>query len=247
MLVLDQLLTDAFDASNTNLSGTLDDIFCIADNPNPVSVSGADCGGSVPQVECSCCTLCCDDSTGDCSVELPQVCAIAAQKVAMEAIVGEGNETSSSVCDCTEDGTSFSCTDPDCKSCSEDGSVCGINSDYGFTFGEDGYIVSYNMSFQYVKGRNETVTFHGFVETFDCVVHVNGQQCSGCTTFACNDGSFGLFVDCNNIIPGPGGLYDTCRESHEDGGVLEVFHMYFTESFTGCSPALEPYEKLAHT
>ena len=239
------IFAETFDVSSNNITGTFDGLFCNTDNNrSAISVLGADCGGLDPKVDCSCCTLCCDAPTGNCTIDLPLACENAAEAMASGEIFGASSEVPTGDCDCTDDGTSFSCTDIVCESCSEDESVCGVNTDYGFRLGDDARFVSYTSSFQYTKGRNETVTLDASLETLDCSVRVDGQDCSACAWFLCLDDSLGLFVDCNNIIPGRSGLYDTCQGLHEEGGPFEVYNMYFTNSFTGCIPTLSPFDKL---
>ena len=58
---------------------------------------GADCGGLDPQVDCSCCTLCCDEDTGDCSIDVPRVCEIAAETMTTGESFGCGDGTNEGV------------------------------------------------------------------------------------------------------------------------------------------------------
>ena len=190
---------------------------------------------------CSCCSSCCDDSTGECELNLQHVCDIAAQNMAIGDVFDEGDTDHQSVCDCTEEGTSFTCTDSICQSCTEDGTICGINTDYGHGLDEGGNIISYKTSFQYVKGRNETVTIEkSKMDDVGCRVKVDGEECASCSMFSCADNAVGVQADCTNVVEDEDAVHSTCTGLHDEGGVLEVFHMFFSDSFSGCRPTLQP-------
>ena len=257
------MATEIVDVSSNAISGTLDDSFCNnrdGSESNLISVLGADCGGFLPEVNCSCCTLCCDDVSGTCDVDLVQICQVSAQTMAIGKVFGNGNGNGNDVtsennlpvvCDCQEDGKSFSCSDWECQSCStkHDGNViCGVNMDYGYQFSDEGDIVAYSTSFQYTVGRNELVHMHRSLENpLQCRVEVNGHKCSDCGVYYCLDDSIGLRIDCSNVaveqdgVEHSGGQYDTCSDLHDEGGVLEVLDMFFVETYTGCRPVLEAF------
>ena len=59
-----------FDVSETSITGSLDTLFCPGASASLVELV-ADCGGSLPEVTCSCCTDCCEDASGDCQPNTP--------------------------------------------------------------------------------------------------------------------------------------------------------------------------------
>ena len=237
------IIAGVADFSNTSISGTFDTALCNRTDGTGISFLGADCGRTTPEVDCSCCTYCCDGSTGDCEGRLLQICEVSASRMALGEVFEKGSTQHESDCTCTEDGSSFSCVGSQCQSCSLNGTICGDNMDYGYSFGEDGEIVSFTTSFQYVKGRTEKIRLESSKNTTsaECRVYVDDEECSVCQVFRCADEAEGLYVDCTNIVGGDGGFYATCTGAHEEGGVFEVFDMFYRDVFTGCRPTLEPF------
>ncbi len=52
---------------NNQFNGSLDSIFCSQDQLLSLQNIEADCKGSTPEIECTCCTLCCDADGVDCT------------------------------------------------------------------------------------------------------------------------------------------------------------------------------------
>jgi Leucine-rich repeat (LRR) protein len=99
-----------------SLTGSLDDVFCQQPTVVLLSKVDADCGGADPQVECTCCTTCCDSSSGNCTTNKEAVCLV--EKSWHEQPDGpEYHEAAGTVCECTTTGsednatTTLSCRD----------------------------------------------------------------------------------------------------------------------------------------
>ena len=213
--------------SNTSITGTLDIGFC---NPitnttnNNIVLIHADCGGPLPEIECSCCTTCCDDDSGECTWDIPRLC----QNVEDRYIELLGDVD----CACDEESAKLTCNFlDDCPTCNEDGTVCGRSTDFGYDFIDDYFTIITN-SFTYDKGRNDTVTWLGNDVELICEVEVNGELCNSCSFSYCPDGFNGLFMDCSNIVEGNSGVYDSC--GIYVGGVFDVFEWMESYSFVGC-------------
>jgi Leucine-rich repeat (LRR) protein len=232
-----------------NITGSLDNVFC--QQPLVVlSKVNADCGGAEPQVECTCCTTCCDSSSGNCMINKDAVCLM--EKSWHEDPNGpKYHETAGTVCECTTTGsghnatTSLSCRDTQCQSCNQNESVCSINKHYQFSYGEEtswDYTNWDNMktTFEYVVGRNDTVTFESTRQpdnSFACKITVNDQVCNSCYWAYCNDGFLSVHVDCKNV-KGAGTLSLCNAKRSSDDGPLAVFALQDPVYLVGCPPRI---------
>jgi hypothetical protein len=164
------LVTGTLKVSANNLTGSLDLGFC--DQTAVLTKIEADCGGANPEVECSCCTKCCDSSSGDCTVNKEAVCSVETSWYntpnGHKYYDGAGT-----VCECNlgsennnDTTTTWSCSDTQCQSCNRKGTVCSINEQYQSSIGDDGGSIIFQSTFRYVVGRNDTVT-----------IEWKGQEC----------------------------------------------------------------------
>jgi hypothetical protein len=89
----------------------------------------ADCGGDEPQVNCSCCTTCCNGGSGECVTNVLQMCENDAEGF-------EQNVERGTVCECLDSLdeacesdvcslVSQSCSDS-CQSCNSRRCSCGL-------------------------------------------------------------------------------------------------------------------------
>jgi hypothetical protein len=206
----------------------------------------ADCGGLDPEVECSCCALCCDSFA--CAINNTNACLIAKSQYDSPAGL-EFIESAGTVCECISsdiDATTFSCMDTQCQSCNLDGTVCSINKHFQFSYpyGDNiPFILKFQATYQYVVGRNDTVTLETTLlpdSLLSCEITVNGQVCNDCFLFECLDGFLGLNVVCDNVEGA--GYIDVCDEKrNDDDGPLAVFAFQDPAFFQGCSPRIWPY------
>jgi hypothetical protein len=188
----------------------------------------ADCGGDDPQIDCDCCTECCEGEV--CSLSVPSICMIKSGGLEMA-------DTRGAVCTCSDDGTDLSCTDTACESCNLDGSVCVVNTNYGYTFNETtGDIESFRNDLKYVRGRSDTITYIRDFDKDSCEVEYNGEKCRYCDIFVCGGSGFqGFQVSCDNF---EGGFsMDSCIID-ENPGYLEVFYFVDASLRSGCAPIL---------
>jgi hypothetical protein len=225
-----------------NLTGSLD-MFC---NQTAVFTKiDADCAGAEPAVECPCCTSCCDSLSGNCTVKGEAVCLV--EKSWYENENGRSYyESAGTVCECSvgsdsENGiATLSCKDTQCQSCNQNGTVCSINERYQFSYDEAGSISYFHSTFQYVVGRNDTVTLDLEILpdfTFICEAAVNGQVCNECYFASCPDQFTGVMVDCENVEDA--GSVDLCRpERHDADGPLTVFALQDPVFLEGCPPRI---------
>jgi Leucine-rich repeat (LRR) protein len=187
----------------------------------------ADCGGDVPEIECDCCTTCCEGE--ECELSLIGMCELAGGGFMIE-------EERGTSCACSEGGKTLTCSDSTCESCNADGSVCVTNNDYGYIFDETtGEPVSFRNTFQYVKGRDETIVFSRVFSEEQCEVTVNGEKCDSCSTITCASGYNGYAVQCENVAPGYS--MKSC-EPRVEVGFLEVFFIDDPSIGTGCPPII---------
>jgi hypothetical protein len=146
----------------------------------------SDCGGVDPAVECSCCTSCCDSSSGNCTFHGEAACLV--EKSLFDNENGtKYYESAGTVCECTTDSESkngtvtLSCIDTQCQSCNLNGTVCSMSEHYHYSYYNTGDRSGFNSTFQYVVGRNDTVrieyTTHPDYPQL-CEVIVNGQLCN---------------------------------------------------------------------
>jgi hypothetical protein len=227
-----------------NLTGSLD-MFC-NQTAMPTKIE-ADCGGLDPAVECSCCISCCDSSSGNCTLNIDSVCQVE-QSWFEDENGPEYYESGGTVCECSIDPDSdndaaaatLSCTDTQCQSCNINGTVCFVNERYQTTYDDYGERIHFHSAFQYVVGRNDTVTFDAryFPDyTSTCEVAVNGQVCNDCYWAICDDGFAGVYVSCENVEgAGYAGLCD--ERTTDDDGPLAVFALQDPAFLQGCPPRL---------
>jgi hypothetical protein len=234
---LASLVTGSLKLAFNNLTGSLDLGFC-----NQTAVFAkveADCGGATPEVECSCCTACCDSPSGNCTVNQEAVCFVESSWY-VDPNGKEYYEGAGTVCECggsennIDTRTIWSCSDPQCQSCNLNGTVCSINEQYRSSVG-DGGSRNFQSTFQYVAGRNETIK----IEWKDqkCEVSVNGEVCNDCYRALCEDGFIGVHVRCDNV-EGAGSL-DLCSGAKiNDEGPLVVFSFQDPALVQGCPPRI---------
>ncbi|CAB9531457.1 LRR receptor-like serine threonine-protein kinase [Seminavis robusta] len=231
--------------SHTNLTGSLDPIFCNRSEPPPAMLE-ADCTVSPltgqAELECSCCTTCCDDETEECQMDLESQC---------EAKAGQFElEWNDPTCSCTRGGTDLACSGRQCESCLNDGSICAYPKRFGFSSPElNGTINDENLEelyrfwhceMQYVKGRNELVSFQydSSPEEETCIVSVDGVECNSCNPMVCSSGLETWRIDCTNIEQSS--FFYPCDPSTSDGGaLLASFSKDFMDS--SCGPCWHPH------
>jgi hypothetical protein len=237
------LFATSFKLFANNLTGSLDDVFC--QQPSVVlSKVSADCGGVDPQVECTCCTTCCDSSSGNCTMNNDARCLV--EKTWHEHPDGvEYHESAGTECECSTTGTednattTLSCRDTQCQSCNRNETVCSINELYQFSYRDEtrGDIVK--STFQYVVGRNDTVTYEKSRQhsLSTCKVTVNGQVCNSCYTAYCFDWFLSVHVDCENVL-GAGSISLCDPSGSNDDGPLAVFAFQDPAYLKGCPPRI---------
>jgi hypothetical protein len=207
------------DVSFNNLTESIAPVFCDGPNPPPVILT-ADC----TKVNCTCCTNCCDDVAGECVVNVPAICE--GLGLYYEVIEDGPDSMYGTECQCVDEGFKLSCSDPGCNSCSNDGSVCANSIEYGYIFDDAGIDNNFRCDMQYVKGRNETVSFKIDFWINECQVLVDGVQCDSCNMQVCDSGLWRPRVDCSNIEPDA--IFDACDPSlSSGGGLLAVFNEEF--------------------
>jgi hypothetical protein len=226
-----------------NLTGALD-MFC--NKIDLFTKVDADCGGAEPSaVECSCCTSCCDSLDGNCTVNLEAVCQV--EKSFYDNVNGPlSYESGGTVCECTTGSESkngiatLTCMDTQCQSCNLDGTVCSMNDLYKYNYDENGSRSYFHSTFQYVVGRNDTVTLEFIVlpdNTYLCEATVNGQMCNECFHSICPDQFSGIMVDCENVEGA--GAVDLCKPKPKDtDGPLAVFAFQDSAFLQGCPPRI---------
>jgi hypothetical protein len=230
---------------DNNLSGSLENVFC-QQQSIVLSKVDADCGGEDPLVECTCCTTCCESSSGDCTINKEAVCLV--EKSWHEYPNGsEYHESAGAVCECTttDSGdnastTTLSCRDTQCQSCNQDETVCSINEHYQYSYGAETNWDTMKSTFQYVVGRNDTITLE-VTRPPDahpaCTITVNGQVCNSCYWAYCNDGFYGVHVQCENV-QGAGYMNLCPEERTNNDGPLAVFALQDPAYLQGCPPRI---------
>ena len=216
-------LTNAWsiELNNNSITGSLDSIFCNQSQAafDAFDTLKADCNGAPPEVDCSCCTVCCDDASGQCSTDSMAFCERSGNTLEMEFLDYD------TLCECLDEGYTLACVDTACQFCSEDGTVCGVDVAWGSTFyGPDLETSSWYHSFQYVTGRDELITYEVVYGAepgnYTRHVSINGEECNSVTERQCSNGSFELVIDCENVVEGA--TFDSCL-SRSGVGVLEMF------------------------
>lgn len=208
----------------TDITGGLESGFC---NQSSLGVEiQADCGGDPPEVECSCCTACCDGD--NCALNLLGVCEF------NEFRFGQDEERNAQ-CTCSENGSLLQCTES-CESCNLDGTVCVRSLEYGHTLDSvTGQVDSFFNTMEYVLGRNETVHYFRDYREETCEVEVNGEKCRGCGKQTCAGSDLQTFsIDCSNIDGGF--MFGGCTGG--DSGYLELFLFEQPAQTSGCTQYL---------
>lgn len=202
---------EILDISKTDIVDGVEQAFCSSILTTSIT---ADCGGNVAGIDCSCCSGCCEGEV--CDINLFGVCEARAGGFEVQA-------EKEATCTCTSDGSTLECNNA-CQSCNRDRSVCVESRDYGYTFNATtGEPLVFSSTLQYVTGLTDTVEFTSDFEEEECVVSINGQECTQCSLSACADGNLGLFVDCQNIESNPR-VVDLCNDFEDGTEYLEVFY-----------------------
>jgi len=229
----------SFALTNTSIIDGLEQAFCT--QPLLLTEIEADCGGGdTASIQCSCCTTCCDPTTGDCDVSVAAVCRTKAS--VFESVDGRG-----AVCSCAEsdDGTAgiLSCSDTSCESCNIGTANCASNTDYGYVLnGTTAEIMLFANTIPYLPGsewegtelRYENADYHG---DGNCAVFVNGTKCRSCANINCASGFNGFRIFCDNLDNG-GYNFNSCDENLNNG-YLDIFLTYDEALADGCPLLLE--------
>jgi hypothetical protein len=116
------------------------------------------------------------------------------------------------VCDCeaNDNGAKLACADTLCQFCNRDETVCKLDVAYGGEIGKYGFFISSFDVSEYIVGRNERLVIEQAPPDI-CRVTVNGQKCESCDKVLCDDLSYGLEIECGNVLPGA--TYSGCDEA----------------------------------
>jgi hypothetical protein len=215
--------------ANNSFTGLVADVFCnttkYPDLPLPIGLM-ADC----KELDCPCCTDCCDDTTGECIVRVDMICEN--RKVDFE----NDYPAYGTNCTCLDDGYTLACENTQCEPCNSDGTVCLDNYDYGIDYQEDGLDNLVRCKMRYLSGLHEAtdIEYYGDGQKESCTLSVNGTECNFCDVATCNDGFGGLRADCSNIAEGA--VYDDCDPSLTGGELLQFLRPEFMQS--DCPPCL---------
>jgi hypothetical protein len=215
--------------ANNSFTGSVANVFCnttkYPDLPRPLGLS-ADC----KELDCPCCTDCCDDATGECIVRVDAVCEN--KKVDFE------NDYPAywTNCTCLDDGYTLACENTQCEPCNSDGTVCLDNYDYGIDYQEDGLDNLGRCKMRYLSGLHEATEIEYYLDAIlkACTLVLNGTVCNSCDFASCNDEFPGLRADCSNIAAGA--VYDDCDPSLTGGDLLQFLRPEFMQS--RCPPCL---------
>jgi len=176
------------DLRNTSITGSFDDTICARDSP--VTYLEADCGGTAPEVNCSCCSVCCNDDAGECEGNPDILCSNDKKKFELE------HEERQEVCECLDGGSRLLCTDTKCQYCNDDGSVCYIRLGDGGLYGFEVYDesiptdIGWVIEVEYIAGpvgdrfRLEEDYQNGTTRR----VFVNDQECHSARRYECLSG-----------------------------------------------------------
>ena len=134
-------------------------------------------------------------------------------------------------CRCTEhkDSSTLFCFFPSCQFCDESETVCEIDR-FEETYGNSGLEETFE-TYKYIRGRDETITISTFFPSGDCVVAIDGDQCSSCKEVDCADefgGYVDLKIDCSNLAT------DGESITYECGDGSNVFQFLWDPSFFDC-------------
>ena len=204
---------------NNSFTGNLDPLICNETTGILASVATADCGlyadpdypYFVAEVNCTCCTECCDDISG-CpyfDTEAPS-CELA------RSLTLEANPFIS--CNCTSDmdlllspsdsgaatGTTMLCEfAPLFQYCNSDLTDCAFGS-FAREYDDSGIYLGEWKRYEYYSGKysGEVVTFIESINDLQCEVDVNGVGCSSCLRAQCPDFHDTWEVRCDNVEEG---------------------------------------------
>lgn len=182
-----------FWAHNNSFTGGFDSAFCNNETDTPPALS-SDCGGVYPQVNCTCCTKCCDDELGTCEEKLDAVCQ--GYKDSIELTF---DETLGASCTCIDQGENLVCSFvDDCQFCNDDKSVCYfVDDELGYEVESDG-VKGIFVDLQFVVGPvGDHLSL--WYNHSSCTVHVNDEDCIECGRSKCLNGVERFVVDCRNI------------------------------------------------
>ena len=199
----------------------------------------ADCGGSLPTLECQCCTRCCDPIQRVCSDNLELNCQIEASRYQNEDGHFNDDPSRDTTCSCEDDGKLLSCSDSStCQSCNGDATICASNEEYGLSFNNEGEPTTYFVTFAYTEGRNEEVSVVQNITEGSCLVAITNddgeaQECSRCSLVTCLDGITSFDVECDNI-DGVGNL-NLCADILESGA-LSILQQLDPHQRSRCPP-----------
>ena len=199
----------------------------------------ADCGGEEPFVDCPCCSHCCDRITGECEVQQELLGEVVNHHfTSPNGYFYDDAKGAVCACDVKEESVEQHCFDTQCLICNKEETICAQSIDYGLILSDNAYYDGVHNKFQYVVGRNDTVTFKSdYSNPVDakCSVSVNNQDCSFCQLLRCGDGFMGYEIRCENIEGA--GNFNSC-DDHHDVGPLSVFAAHDPLLGNGCSPFL---------
>mmetsp|Transcript_4166 Transcript_4166/g.8448 ORF Transcript_4166/g.8448 Transcript_4166/m.8448 type:complete len:710 (-) Transcript_4166:2306-4435(-) len=204
----------AFIGFNTSLQEGFDN-FCNRDVP--LLMLESDCGDSPSQANCTCCTKCCSDTTGECKPNILMACE--GEKAGIEALYA-GN------CSCSDSGEQVRCHDNECIHCTRDEFTCYRIREYTTNLVWDPekqffFFNSYTEG-EYVDGPYEGTVFRiEWASDTSCRVLIDGELCDSCYySDMCPNGSEQYVIDCRNVQDDL--FLDGCN-TLSNAGALEVF------------------------
>ena len=139
---------------------------------------------------------------------------------AKESIEADRNDVT---CECKENehgGHTKHCVESGCLYCNSERTVCGHQT-FGKKYNRLGDDIGGYNGFQYLEGRSEHVMMEPVMvpgDERDCLVSVNGEECTSCEIVDCGMYS-GIDVKCENLVDG--GSFNECARTVVDSGVLE--------------------------
>jgi hypothetical protein len=214
---------------NNSFSGSVANVFCNTtlrpELPRPAVLAG-DC----EEIDCPCCTDCCEDPTGECFIRVNVFCE---NKIPdfVQAYPAYGAN-----CTCSDGGYTLACENTQCEPCNADGTVCLDNYDYGLDLSEESLDNLIRCKMRYLSGPSEDTEIEFRLDTWvrTCTLAINGTGCNSCDVATCNDGFEGLRADCSNIDTSA--VYDDCDPALTGGDLLQFFRPEFMQS--DCPPCL---------
>ena len=237
-LELSQLSSVYMTLNFNELSG---DLYGFCDRLDSLSPIAADCadgpGDDDAALDCPCCFKCCHGEPDFCATNFTVGCQLQAANYQEEGGVSYSS-VADTTCDCIGSGvnTTLSCRD-NCETCNLDRTVCSTNDNFIIQVNENSVNSYYKTTFQYVVGRNDTVTYEKWVNpdySSRCEVRVNGEPCNSCSKHRCADGFGTVRVSCDNV-EGAGNV-NVCDEVSYDDGPLLLFALQDPLVRDGCPP-----------